>query len=135
MSEGKDDKAEKLFIEYVDFVSSTEESDAFLKQEGLDTEQLINEGVRKAKQVQMLLASQKTENAYKELKLNLLERAKQEVDKLLADVSFNIEDFLKRETLNVSFKNFEKLTQDEVREFLERHYLLKFEDESKNKKE
>jgi len=135
MSEGKDDNADKLFFEYVDFVSSTEESDTFLKENGLDPEQLINEGIRKAKQVQMLLASQKTERTYKELKLTLLERAKQEVDRLFADVSFNIEDFLKQETLNVSFKNFEKLTHVEVREFLERHYLLKFEEELRNGKE
>lgn len=126
-------KAEELFEKYLDFISSPEESESFLREEGLDPDQLVNEGIRKAKLVQMQLAAQKTERKYQELKSSLLDRAKQEVDRLLADVSFNLETFIKNENLNLAFKNFERLTPSEIKEFLERHFLLKFENELKEK--
>ena len=126
-------KVDKLFDEYLNFVSSSEESESFLKQSGFDPDELVNEGLRKTKQIQMQLASQKTEREYAELKANLLQRAKQQVEKLLNDVSFNLENFIKQENINLAFKNFEKLNEGEIRDFLERHYLLKFENESKEK--
>lgn len=128
-----DNRVDKLFDEYLNFVSSSEESETFLKKEGFDPDELINEGIRKARQIQMQLASQKTERQFAELKATLLQRAKEQVERLLSDVSFNLENFIKKENINLAFKNFEKLSEGEVREFLERHYLLKFENELKEK--
>lgn len=127
--------AEELFEKYLDFISSPEESESFLREEGLDPDKLVNEGIRRAKQIQMQIAAQKTEKQFQETKSNLLVKAKQEVEKLLSDVSFNLEAFIKSENLNLAFKNFEKLTPHEVREFLERHYMLKLENELKGKNE
>ena len=128
-----DNKVDKLFDEYLNFVSSSEESGSFLKENGFDPDELVNEGVKKARQIQMQLASQKTERRYAELKANLLQRAKEQVQKLLSDASFNLENFIKQENINLAFKNFERLSKEEVREFLERHFLLKFENELKEK--
>jgi endonuclease III len=125
------DKEEKLFEQILDFVSSSEESESFLREEGLDPDALVNMGIRRAKLIQMRLASQKTEQQYQDLKENLLQKVKAHVEKLLNDASFNLENFIKQENINLAFKNFEKLTPEEIREFLERHYLLKLESESK----
>jgi hypothetical protein len=126
-------KIDKIFEAHLDFISSSEESDNFLREEGLDPDKLVDEVIRKVKLSQLKLSAQKTESEYLELKSDLLQRARLEVEKLLADVSFNLEAFLQREKLNVAFKNFEKLTSKEVKEFLEQHFLLKMENESKTK--
>jgi hypothetical protein len=133
MSTDNDSKIEKLFNEYADFVSSDEESEAYLKENGYDPDQLVNEGIRKAKLIQLQLASKKTEREFAQLKASFFQKAKDQVDKLMNNASFNLGEFLRQEKLNVAFKNFEELTPSETREFLERHFLLKLEQESKDK--
>ncbi len=128
----KDNKIEKLFDEYADFVSSDEESEAYLIENGYDPEQLVNEGIRRAKIIQLQLASKKTEQEFAQLKASLFQKAKDHVEKLLSNASFNLEEFLLHEKLNVAFKNFKDLTPLETREFLERHFLLKLEREAKD---
>lgn len=133
MTGDKNNLAEKLFDEYADFVSSAEESEAYLRENGYDPDQLVNEAIRRAKLVQLRLDSRKTELEFAQLKASLLQKAKDQVDKLLSGVSFNLEQFLQEEKLNVAFKNFDELTPAEIRAFLERHFLLKLEQESKDK--
>lgn len=133
MSPGNNDKAEKLYYEYLDFISSGEQSEAYLKENGFDPDELVNESIRLAKRVQMQVASEKTEMEYQDLKANLLQRVKNEVERLLSDVSFNLENFIKQEKINLAYKNFETMSREEIKEFLERHYLLKFENNSKEK--
>lgn len=133
MTADNDSKIEKLFNEYADFVSSADESEAYLKESGYDPDQLVREGIRKAKLIQLQLASKKTEREFLQLKASLLQKARDHVDKLLSNVPFNLEEFLREEKLNVAFKNFKDLTPLETREFLERHFLLKMEQESKDK--
>jgi hypothetical protein len=128
-----DSKIEKLFNDYADFVSSKEESETYLKESGYDPDQLVNEGIRRAKLIQLQLASKKTELEFVQLKASLFQKAKDQVNQLLSNASFNLEEFLRQEKLNVAFKNFEELTPLEVREFLERHFLLKLEQESRDK--
>lgn len=127
-------KSEKLLNEYLDFISSKEEARNFLIEEGLDPDELVNEGMRRAKLIQMQIASQKTEKEYAHIKSNLLQKAKDHVAKILNDTAFNLEAFITQENINLAFKNFEKMTPDETKEFLERHFLLKLENEEKNKK-
>lgn len=130
----EDDKAERLLDEYLDFISSKEEARNFLIEEGLDPDELVKEGIRRAKLIQLQLASQKTENEYSEIKSTLLQKAKDHVATLLNDASFSLEAFIIRENINLAFKNFEKLTQQETKEFLEHHFLLKFENEENQKR-
>ncbi len=133
MTTDNNDKIEKLFDEYAAFVSSAEESEGYLRENGYDPEQLVKEGIRRAKLIQLQLASKKTELEFAQLKASLLQKAKEHVDKLLSDVAFNLEEFLRKEKLNVSFKHFEDITPQETREFLERHFLLKLEKEATEK--
>lgn len=132
MSE-KISKSEKLFEKYLDFVSSPENAEAHLRDQGLDPVEIATEGMRRVKMMQMQLASQRTAEEYKNLQVKLLQQAKQKVQALLSDVDFSLESFLKRERLNVAYKNFESLSQDEVREFLVKHFLLKLQSESGSK--
>jgi len=126
-------KLDKFNDEYLHFISSDENSKDFLKEEGLDPELLADIAIGKVKIMQMKLASQATEKQYQNLKANLLQRAKEKVEELLNDVSFSLENFAKQENLNIAFKNFQKLSENEVRELLERHFLLKFENELRKK--
>jgi len=126
-------KANKLFAEYLNEISSDQGSEEFLKEEGIDTNQLLNEGLRKIKQIQMNIASEKTEHEYQTMKSSLYQKAKDQVEKLLADASFSLQSFIKEESINVAYRNFEDMTKEEIREFLERHYLLKFDKENDKK--
>jgi hypothetical protein len=135
MSIENDTKLDKLYQEYLDFISSPAESRSFLKSKGLDPDVLAQDAIRKIKLLKMRIASKKTESQYQELKINLLQKVKDQVEKVLNDVSFNLENFLKQENINLAYKNFEKLNKHEVRELLERHYLLKFESELKDNSE
>lgn len=133
MNKDKSDKLEKFYDEYLNFISSDEQSKAFLIEQGLNPDALADEAIRKAKLVQMQLASRKTEKQYLDLQASLMQKVKDEVEKLLSDVSFDLENFMKQENINLAFRNFEKLSKKEVKELLERHYLLKFENELKEK--
>lgn len=133
MSTDKNIGFNKLFDEYLCEISSNEGSDAFLREHGLDPDRLVTEGLRKIKQIQMNIAAEGTEAQYQQMKSEVLQKAKAEVQKLLADASFSLQSFIKTQNINLSYKNFEEMTPDEVREFLERHFMLKFDNESKAK--
>lgn len=122
---------DKVFTEYLSYVSSSEESEGFLRENGFDPDQLVNEGLGKVRKIQMQIASEKTEAKYHEMRANLLQKAKNEVDKILGEFGFNLESFIKRENINLAYRNFENMNEGEIREFLERHFLLKYQDELK----
>ena len=88
MNTGNNSKLDKLYTEYLNFISSSEESKSFLKEQGLDPDALAKETIRKAKLIQMQIASRKTEKQYQDLKTNLLQKVKEQVEKVLNDVSF-----------------------------------------------
>ncbi len=125
-------KASKLFTEYLKEISSDEESAAFLNEEGVDTKQLLSKALKKIKIVQMNMSAEATERKFQAMKTNSAQRAKDQVRRLLADSTFNLESFIKREKLQVAYRNFENMTQSEIIEFLERHYMLKIEKEGDN---
>jgi predicted methyltransferase MtxX (methanogen marker protein 4) len=125
-------KLGKLLLEYLEEISSDENSEAYLKEQGVDPDQLVKESIRKIKLAKMKLASNSTQKEFALIQSNLLADVKAEVDKLLADVAFNLAAFIKKESINVSYRNFEEMSKDEIRQFLERHYLLKARNKSKD---
>lgn len=132
MSESKpNSKLGKLLFEYLEEISSDENSEAYLKEQGLDPDKLITESMRRIKQAKMKLASSSTQEEFALIQNNLLADVKAQVDKLLEDVAFNLAAFIKKESINVSYRNFEEMSKEEIREFLERHYLLKAQNKSK----
>lgn len=125
----KDNGLDKLYIEYLNSISSDEESDAFLREQGLDPDKLVIDGLKKIRQMKMNIAAEETERKYQSMKSNSMDKAKKYVDGILADASFNLQAFIKANSITVSFRNFEEIDEDEVRQFLERHFMLKFEKE------
>lgn len=126
-------KLNKLYGEYLEAISSSDHAEDYLREEGFDPNVLVNEGLKYIKKIKMKIASEQTAQAYQQIKVSLLDQAKQKVDQLLSNAGFNIEGFIKQENIMVAYKNFDKMTLSEVREFLERHYLLKLKEENKEK--
>lgn len=122
---GRNNKQDKsLYDVYLDAISSSDHSHDFLKEHGIDPDALVSEGLRRIKQIQMNIAAERTEAEYQRSKVSVIDKARAEVAKLLSDTSFNLHDFLRSRNLTVSYKNFDEMTPDEVKEVLERHFIL-----------
>lgn len=97
----------------------------FLKAQGINTEKLLSEGLKKIKKMQMLANADATRT-----EMQASEEAKAKavawVDRLLADVNFSLSAFVREEELSMSFRNLEDLNREELRNTLIRHFTLKF---------
>lgn len=131
----KDDneiKVRKLFDEYLDGISASENSEAYLKSEGLDPDKLVADGLRKIKQLKMKMASVKTETSFSVLTSTLMTNAKEEAKRLMDSVNFDFAAFVKKEGITVAYRNLDTLSKDEIKEFLEKHILLKLQQQNEN---
>ena len=97
----------------------------FLDNEGVNTNKLVNDGLKRIRKMQLLINANKTKN-----EMEQLEKVKSDaiawVDQLLGNVNFSLINLVKTEELTVSFRNLEELSQDDVRNILIRHFTLKF---------
>lgn len=136
MNNGGNIGLNKLFVEHLNEISSDAESEKFLREKGLDPDKLVADTQRKLRQIQMNIAAENTEKKYQEMRAAVWIKAAAQVDKLLSDASFNLANFIKANSVNVAYRNFDNMSKDEIREFLERHFLLKYEkDAGDNKSE
>jgi hypothetical protein len=127
-------KVNKLFDEFLNDLSSSENAEAYLKSEGLDPDKLVSDGLRKIKQLKMQMASAKTETSYSALTSAVMAKAKEEARKLMDLANFDLASFIKKEGITVSYRNLESLSKEEVRELLEKHLLLKLQQGDDDKK-
>lgn len=123
-----DEKLIRLIDEYSMYHSSDQESENTLREAGLDPDQVVNETLQQIKRIKMKLEAESTQKNFLELRKTLLQRAKSEVEKLLS-TDFNFGHFLKTNNINLAYRNFETMNEAEIREFLERYFLLKYENE------
>jgi len=123
-----DEKLVKIIDEYCLYHSSDQESENTLREAGLDPDHVVNETLLQIKRIKMKLEAEATQKNFLELRKNLLQRAKSEVDKLLSS-QFDFGSFLKTNNINLAYRNFETMNEAEIREFLERYFLLKYENE------
>ena len=123
-----DEKLIRLIDEYSMYHSSDQESENTLREAGLDPDQVVNETLQQIKRIKMKLEAESTQKNFLELRKTLLQRAKSEVEKLLS-TEFNFGHFLKTNNINLAYRNFETMNEAEIREFLERYFLLKYENE------
>ncbi|MBY0479098.1 MAG: hypothetical protein K2Q24_15730 [Chitinophagaceae bacterium] len=111
--------------------SSKEAAKEFLASEGVNTDKLISEGLKRVKKMQMLANASRTEN-----EMQAAETVKEEatlwVDNLLASINFSLRELVQKEELSVSFRNVENLSQDDIRNILIRHFTLKFMNKRNN---
>lgn len=133
MNDGGNTGLNKLFVEHLDEISSDDGAEQFLRENGVDPDKLIADTQRKLRQIQMNIAAENTERQYQEMRAAVSVKAAAEVATLLSDASFNLANFIKANSVNVAYRNFDNMSKEEVKEFLERHFLLKFEKEASDK--
>lgn len=125
----------RFVMSTVEHVSSDKEkAKEFLSAEGLDVDSIISDGMKRLKRLKMQIEAEKT----KEEMLSS-EEAKQKasewVDDLLSKIDFSLPELVKEEELTMSFRNIEKLSQDDIKKILVKHFTLKFlEEQAKRKK-
>lgn len=111
--------------------SSKEAAKSFLASEGVNTDKLISEGLKRVKKMQLLANASRTEN-----EMQAAETVKAEatawVDNLLASINFSLPELVQKEELSMSFRNVENLSQDDIRNILIRHFTLKFMNKRNN---
>lgn len=105
--------------------SSKEAAKDFLASEGINTEKLVSDGVKRIKQMQMMANAKRTEE---EMQMAEAVKAKaiQWVDDLLGNINFSLPELVQKEELSMSFRNVESLSQDDIRNILIKHFTLKF---------
>jgi hypothetical protein len=111
--------------------NSKEAAKAFLASEGVNTDKLISEGLKRVKKMQMLANASRTENEMQAAE-TVKEEATSWVDNLLASINFSLPELVQKEELSMSFRNVENLSQDDIRNILIRHFTLKFMNKRNN---
>lgn len=108
-----------------------ETSCEFLISEGVNTERLVSEGLKRIKKMQLLVNAKRTEQemiASEHVKSAAIEW----VDQLLNDIDFSLPELVQKEKLSMSFRNVEKLSKEDIRNILIRHFVLKLTSQQNN---
>lgn len=127
--------------DFIRFVMSTVEHESsdkekakeFLSTQGLNVDSIVSDGLKRLKRLQLQIAAEKTKE-----EMILAETAKQKasewVDGLLGKIDFSLPELVKEEELTMSFRNIEKLSKDDIKKILVKHFTLKFLEEQANMK-
>jgi len=133
--ENKDAKLSflRLKLELANDVSKDIESAKnYLKEEGLNVEKTIADGVQRIKQIQMKVNAEKTSREMEDAQ-DSREEAVEWVDRLLAEKNISLSALIEQEEVVMSFRNLENLSEEDKRNLLIKHFMLKI-NEGKNKK-
>lgn len=125
----------RLTIASAEHVSSDKErAKEYLSSEGLDVDSVVNEGMNRLKRFKMQIEADRTKSEMMhadEAKL----KASAWVEELLSKIDFSLPELIKEEELSMSFRNVEKLSKEDMKNILIKHFTLKFlEEESKKSK-
>lgn len=116
----------KLVLESVESDSENKEAaKQFLSAEGLDPDSIVTDGLKRIKQMQMMLNAQKTQQemvAFESVK----EKAIEWVENLLRSINFSLPEIVQSEGLQFSFRNVEELSKEDIKNLLIKHFMLKF---------
>lgn len=112
--------------------NSKEAAKAFLASEGVNTEKLVSEGLKKIKKMQMMANAKRTEDEMEGIE-SVKAAAIEWVDNLLANINFSLPELVQKEELSMNFRNVDTLSKDDVRNILIRHFTLKFMNQQNNK--
>lgn len=125
----------RLTIATAEHVSSDKETaKEYLSSEGLDVDSVINEGMKRLKRLKMQIEADRTKS-----EMMNADEAKQKasawVEELLSKIDFSLPELIKEEELTMSFRNVEKLSKEDIKNILIKHFTLKFlAEETKNSK-
>ncbi|UAY51292.1 hypothetical protein [Ferruginibacter albus] len=124
--------------EIISLILSTVENDShnkqaareFLSSENLGVDNIVSDGLKRIKQMQMMIEAEKTKDEMNSADV-YKKQAEEWVEKLLNEIDFSLPNVIEKEKLTVSFRNVESLSIDDVKKILIKHFTLKF----MNKKE
>jgi hypothetical protein len=108
--------------------SDKEKAREFLSVEGLNVDEMVTDGMKRLKQLQLQIEAEKTKEKMESAKI-AKQKASEWVDKLINTLDFSLIELVKQEKLTMSFKNIEKLGKKDIREILVKHFTLKFLEE------
>ncbi|MBO0953228.1 hypothetical protein [Fibrella forsythiae] len=134
-SNSKQNKSDffKLIVADLEFSHcNRQESDRYLADEGLNRDSIINEGMKRVKQMRLKMQSLKTQE-----EMNSTEYIKNKaivwVEDLLKNVNFSFPEFAISEKLILHNRNIESFTEEDIKVTLVKYFYLKFtENEDKN---
>ncbi|MBE7170516.1 MAG: hypothetical protein INR73_07995 [Williamsia sp.] len=135
----KKNESKSDFVKFI--ISSAEENSCnfddaktFLSEEGVNVDKTIADGLRRIKQMHTMAEAKRTQQEMQQATA-MKEKATQWVDSLLAKMDFSLPDLVRDEELTMSFRNVEELSQEDIRNLLIKHFMLKFsQDQTKNSK-
>ena len=130
-NQGKSDFV-NLFLSTAENDSSSKEAaKEYLASEGVNTDKLVTEGLKRIKKMQMLADASRTENEMQAAE-SVKAEATEWVDNLLANINFSLPELVQTEQLSMSFRNVDNLSKDDIRNILIRHFTLKFMNQQNN---
>lgn len=135
----KKNESKSDFVKFI--ISSAEENSCnfddaktFLSEEGVNVDKTIADGLKRIKQMQTMAEAKRTQQEMQRATA-MKEKATQWVDGLLAKMDFSLPDLVRDEELTMSFRNVEELSQEDIRNLLIKHFMLKFsQDQNQNTK-
>lgn len=111
-----------------------EKAKEYLSSEDLDVDSVVNDGLKRLKRLKMQIEADRTKSEMiqaEEVKL----KASAWVEELLNNIDFSLPELIKEEELTMSFRNVVKLSNEDIKNILIKHFTLKFlEEESKKNK-
>lgn len=110
----------------------SEASQEYLASNGINTDMLIADGLKRIKRMRLRAAAKETEKEM-EASESIQSEAIAWVDQLLNKVDFSLTELVQKEELSISFRNVENLSKDDIRNILIRHYTLKFMNQQNNR--
>lgn len=110
-----------------------EAAEEFLKEEGIDTEKLVSEGLKQIKQMQLQINARKTEREMEAVR-QMSEKATEWVNELLNSKRLSLKELVEQEELTMSFRNLEVMSQDDLKAILIKHFSLKFFNEKEQRR-
>lgn len=105
----------------------------FLSSENLGVDNIVSDGLKRIKQLQMMVDAERTETEMVASEIYKRE-AENQVDELLNRIDFSIVDIIEQEQLSVSFRNVESLSKEDIRLILIKHFTLKFMNKNNERK-
>ena len=108
--------------------TDAELSKEFLEDDGINMATMHDEGLKRIKKMQLMLAAERTKADMKKAS-NVASKALAIAEQLLADASFSLAVFMQKEGLLVSYSNFEANSPADVKAILVKHYTMKLMNE------
>lgn len=125
------------FINFVltelESISSTpQDATEYLKSEGLDVEEILEEGRKRLSKIRLNIEAGRTRAEMLSMEA-VKDEAMKWVDKLMSSHGFSFADFIKTENLALQNRNIEGFTKDDIKNTLVQYFTLKFfEEQGKN---